>query len=139
MKIYFAGSIRGGKEYSEIYKAVISFLINCGYEVLSEHVGDKNYIETLDDPSIHDRDLAWIDKCNVVLADVSQPSGGVGYEIRYAKFEAKKPVYIFSHDNIERVSAMFSKVDGSFKYHDLDDYLLIVNGLLTLIKEEIIK
>ena len=43
MKIYFAGSIRGGRDekYAEIYSQIIEFLQGYG-QVLTEHIGKKD-------------------------------------------------------------------------------------------------
>ena len=41
MKIYFAGSIRGGRGDAEIYAQIIEFLQGYG-EVLTEHIGDTS-------------------------------------------------------------------------------------------------
>ncbi len=40
MKIYFAGSIRGGRDDAEIYSGIIELLKRYG-DVLTEHVGDR--------------------------------------------------------------------------------------------------
>lgn len=84
MRIYFAGSIRGGREDAVLYKQIITFLQNFG-EVLTEHIGDPNLTDAGDDgPTdgfIHDRDLAWLQSCDLVVAEVTQVSLGVGYEI----------------------------------------------------------
>ncbi|MEZ4526596.1 MAG: hypothetical protein R2941_11810 [Desulfobacterales bacterium] len=44
MKIYFAGSIRGGRDDVEIYRKLIAFLKSFG-QVLTEHVGDTGLTE----------------------------------------------------------------------------------------------
>jgi hypothetical protein len=99
MKIYFSGAIRGGRKYSGIYAKLIEFLSKYG-EVLSFHVGDKN-VETLDkqisEKDIHDRDLKWLREADALVAEVSIPSLGVGYEIGRAT-EAGKPI-ICLYDN----------------------------------------
>ena len=41
MTIYFAGSIRGGRKDSSIYKKIINYLTTIG-SVLTEHVGYNN-------------------------------------------------------------------------------------------------
>ncbi len=41
MKIYFAGSICGGRDDKELYLEIIKKLTSFG-TVLAEHVGDKN-------------------------------------------------------------------------------------------------
>ena len=40
MKIYFAGSIRGGRDDKELYLEIINLLGKYG-KVLTEHIGDK--------------------------------------------------------------------------------------------------
>lgn len=94
MKIYFAGSIRAGREDSAIYEAMISWLRSYG-QVLTEHVGNSALsVAGNDGPTdryIHDRDMAWLSICNVVVAEVTVPSLGVGYELGWAA-SLKKPV-----------------------------------------------
>jgi hypothetical protein len=48
MKIYFAGSIRAGRDDSAIYETMITWLRSYG-EVLTEHVGDPALSERGDD------------------------------------------------------------------------------------------
>jgi nucleoside 2-deoxyribosyltransferase len=93
MKIYFAGSIRGGRKNSGIYAQLIDFLKQFG-EVLTCHVGDSNIRkleEQFTEKEIHDRDFKWLSEADVVIAEVSTPSLGVGYEIGRA-VEAGKPI-----------------------------------------------
>lgn len=94
MKIYFAGSIRAGRDDAAIYAAMISWLRSFG-EVLTEHVGDPAISvkgdDGPDDQYIHDRDMAWLKSCNCVVAEVTTPSLGVGYELGWAA-TLKKPV-----------------------------------------------
>jgi 2'-deoxynucleoside 5'-phosphate N-hydrolase len=110
MKIYFSGSIRGGRKNSVLYAQVIDFLKQYG-EVLTHHVGD-NYIEKKDsqitDKNIHDRDLRWLSEADVVIAEVSTPSLGVGYEIGRA-VEAGKPILCMYNNRADfELSAMIS-------------------------------
>ncbi len=94
MKIYFAGSIRAGWDDAAIYETMIMWLRSFG-EVLTEHVGDPALSEAGDDgPSdryIHDRDMAWLSSSDLVVAEVTVPSLGVGYELGWAT-ALKKPV-----------------------------------------------
>jgi len=111
MKIYFAGSIRGGREDAALYSQLIEILRNYG-EVLTEHVGDQTLSSLGDDgPSdrfIHDRDLEWLQAADVIVAEVTTISMGVGYEIGRA-VEAGKPVLcLFRPDSGRNLSAMIS-------------------------------
>ena len=63
MKIYFAGSIRGGREDAKLYKKIIKYLENIG-QVLTEHVGDQHLNSMGEkggiDILIYNRDLEWL-------------------------------------------------------------------------------
>ena len=111
MKIYFAGSIRGGREDADLYRQIIEILSNYG-EVLTEHVGDPSLTSLGDDgPSdrfIHDRDVEWLKAADVLVAEVTQVSMGVGYEIGRA-VEAGKPVLcLFRPGAGKNLSAMIA-------------------------------
>ena len=93
MKIYFAGAIRGGREDRALYFEIINLLHEYG-EVLTEHIGDSELSvmgEDGSDDEIHDRDLGWLKDAECLVAEVSMPSLGVGYEIGKAT-EWRKPV-----------------------------------------------
>lgn len=127
MKIYFATSIRGEqKEGSEkANKEIIDYLKNFG-EVLTEHFSNpeikgKGEIE-LSDKSIHERDMNWLISSDVIVAEVSNASLGVGYEIGRAVEHNKKILCIRKKSDI-KVSAMISGCDLlSLKdYETIDD------------------
>jgi len=111
MKIYFAGSIRGGREDAALYSQLIEYLATFG-AVLTEHVGDQTLSALGDDgPTdrfIHDRDLEWLQAADVLVAEVTTVSMGVGYEIGRA-VEAGKPVLcLFRPDAGKNLSAMIA-------------------------------
>ena len=97
MKIYFAGSIRGGREDKELYLSIIDELRKYG-TVLTEHVSNKNLTDqgevefTVE--YIFDRDVSWLKECDIVVAEVTIPSLGVGYEIGLAE-SVNKPIVCF--------------------------------------------
>ena len=94
MKIYFCGSIRGGRDLAKRYETIIAQMQKYG-TVLTEHVGSDEVIQirrqTISDKEIHDRDLGWIIESDLLVAEVTVPSLGVGYEIGRA-IELGKPV-----------------------------------------------
>ena len=94
MKIYFSGAISGGRDHAAIYQRMVARMQAQGHEVLSAHVADPVVLEHEKDVSprvVFDRDVAWIDECDAVVAEVSTPSTGVGYEYGYA-LQIGKPV-----------------------------------------------
>lgn len=125
-KIYFCGSIRGGRQLASLYQKIITLLKTHG-QVLTEHLGDDKKIETKDrilsDRQIHDRDLDWIRQSDLVVAEVTIPSLGVGYEIGRAT-EMNKPVLcLFDASSDKNLSAMIagSEAVNNHVYNGLDD------------------
>jgi 2'-deoxynucleoside 5'-phosphate N-hydrolase len=111
MKIYFAGSIRGGRRDAPVYQSIIECLSLFG-EVLTEHVGDVSLTEKgsdgPDDRFIHDRDMDWLKACDILVAEVSVPSLGVGFELGQA-VALKKPVLCLYRAEFDRsLSAMIA-------------------------------
>jgi nucleoside 2-deoxyribosyltransferase len=108
-KVYFAGSIRGGREYADNYMKIIDFLKN-NFIVLTEHIGDKtlgnNGESDKTDEYIYNRDCSFISDADFVVADVTVPSLGVGYEIRYAEDHGKPILCIYQDSDDKRISAM---------------------------------
>lgn len=98
MKIYFAGSIRGGRGDREIYFKIIETLSKYG-TVLTEHVGRESvssYGEVnFTEQYIYQRDVEWIDESDIVIAEITTPSLGVGYEIGYAEAKNKKILCLY--------------------------------------------
>ncbi len=108
MKIYFCGSIRGGRQDCEIYQELIAYLKKFG-TVLTEHIGNPeitNSGELLAEKEIHDRDIAWLCQSDCIVAEVTVPSLGVGYEIGRA-VEQKKPILcLYRPSDEKKASAM---------------------------------
>ncbi|XP_077469989.1 5-hydroxymethyl-dUMP N-hydrolase isoform X1 [Stigmatopora argus] len=108
MKIYFCASIRGGREDAPVYERIVKSLANFG-EVLTEHVGDIQLGDKGEerlDRDIHDRDLAWLRRADAVVAEVTQPSLGVGYELGHAHLLQKRILCLFRLSSGQRLSAM---------------------------------
>ena len=111
MKIYFAGSIRGGRSDAELYSHIIKELSQYG-EVLTEHVADKNLSakgeKGMDDRQIHDRDMEWLHQSDIVVAEVTTPSLGVGYEIGRAIEKGKRVLCLSRNTHENPLSAMIA-------------------------------
>lgn len=135
MKIYFAASIRGGRQDADLYRQLIAYL-KANHQVLTEHIGD-NRITTageteLTDQEIRDRDIAWIIESDVVIAETTSPSLGVGYELAYAEF-LQKPVIILHRKDVNHLSAMIAGTeyfDKIFYYVDFEEARQILDQQL---------
>ncbi|MDX1586245.1 MAG: nucleoside 2-deoxyribosyltransferase [Balneolaceae bacterium] len=105
MNIYFSGSIRGGRSDAGLYKELIRELKQYG-KVLTEHVGASDMELNLTDREIHDRDIEWLEESDIVVAEVSTPSLGVGYEIARALSMNKSVHCLYRKADESNVSAM---------------------------------
>ena len=95
LTIYFAGAISGGRGDVAHYRDIVSALESDGHRVLAgavaaEHVGADG--ERLESKAIFERDMQWIEEADVLVAEVSTPSTGVGYEIATARYRRDIPV-----------------------------------------------
>ena len=111
MIIYFAGSIRGGRDGVDLYFKIIQYLKSFG-EVLTEHIGDKalktSGERNSQDSYIYQRDINWILQSDIIIAEVTQPSLGVGYEIAYALKSKKNVVCLYQASSDFKLSAMIA-------------------------------
>ena len=110
-KIYFAGSIRGGRVDAQLYRRMIDHMSQMGHKVLTEYVGStKLCLEEQGrdkDALIYEQDAAWLRESEVVIAECTCPSLGVGYELAYAeRFDI--PVHIFYNRDKCQLSAMLT-------------------------------
>lgn len=133
-KVYFAGSIRGGRADAELYGRVIKH-IQKEHIVLTEHIGDLSLSKLEDvensDVAIYEQDTAWLREADLVIAECTTPSLGVGYELAYAESHSI-PVHIFYDKSRTRLSAMLAG-DKYFHIHPYaseEDLLQMVDKVL---------
>lgn len=109
MNIYFACSITGGRELETAYQQIVAALTADGHEIPTSHLAQSEALEnerTLTPQYVYERDVNWIKNCDVLIAEVSVPSHGVGYEIAFA-LGIGKPVLCI-HEQGRKVSKMIS-------------------------------
>jgi nucleoside 2-deoxyribosyltransferase len=94
LNLYFACSLTGGREDEDAYGVIVSHLEGVGHEIPTAHLADPGVMElekVTEADEIYARDIRWIRGCHALIAEVSTPSHGVGYEIAYA-LGLSKPV-----------------------------------------------
>lgn len=95
MKVYFSCSLTGGRHDQPVYAALVNAMLAQGHQVLTAHLASPEVMleEAVIDPeTVYRRDIGWVEACDTVVAEVSTPSHGVGYEIAYA-LDRHKPVF----------------------------------------------
>jgi nucleoside 2-deoxyribosyltransferase len=135
MYIYFSCSITGGRQDQSVYQAIVISLQKGGHEVSTAHLSHPDVMEkeTVVDPAeVYERDVRWVEECDALIAEVSTPSHGVGYEIALA-LSLSKPVFC-CYQHGRRVSKMILGNSHStlslFSYNTLDDLLPKINEFL---------
>lgn len=95
MNIYFSCSITGGREDQDIYQKIVDHLVAAGHEIPTAHLSKAEIMEderVISPSDVYKRDVNWVNQCDLVIAEVSTPSHGVGYEIALALLH-EKPVF----------------------------------------------
>ena len=108
--VYFAGSIRGGRVDAALYHRIISYIKKTD-TVLTEHIGKSNISLTAQsravDTHIYEQDTTWLRSSDLLIAECTCPSLGVGYELAYAEAH-NIPVFIFYDKTKSNLSAMLN-------------------------------
>ncbi len=133
MKIYYATSIRGeiSPDASENNRMLITELKKHG-TVLTEHFADESILakgeEEISDEDIHDRDMEWIKNSDVIVAEISNLSLGVGYELGRS-VELNKKILCLRKKSDKRLSAMIKGCRDIkvFDYKDISEALNYIN------------
>ncbi len=111
MNLYFSCSLTGGRQDQSLYAALVAHLQALGHSVLTAHLASTTvYTEDgeLSPEAVFARDTAWLRGCDAVIAEVSTPSHGVGFEIAYA-LERGRPVLCLAREGV-RVSKMLTGI-----------------------------
>ena len=120
MKIYFTASVAGGRKYLEQYQEIVAILKKLGHLVLSEHIAKENLSqeEKLAAVEIFRREKRNIDFSDGVVAEVTQPSTGVGSEISYALSHEKPVLALFYKESQNLLSPMIAGNPSEHLYHE---------------------
>ena len=84
MRVYFACSITGGRRNEDVYQAMVAALEAAGHEVPTAVLARPEVmdLEKVTEPEdVFTRDFGWLKSSQALVAEVSTPSHGVGYEI----------------------------------------------------------
>jgi hypothetical protein len=134
MIIYCAGPIRGNTTYHENYSEIVRIVESMGHTALSEKSSKFSSTILLSDKQVYTRDIKWIDGSKIMIAEVSGPSLGVGFEISYALFVKKMPVLAVYDEQAGQISSMISGCANSQlqvkKYLNVDDLTSMIKNFI---------
>lgn len=134
-KIYFACSIRGGRDDADSYALLVEHIKTkaiCLSEIFADgKLSASGSLGTSEE--IYAKDIAWVKQADAIIAEVTNPSLGVGYEIAKAE-EWNKPVLaLFRDDGTRKLSAMIGGAPGvtNRSYTSLDEAYQAIDEFLS--------
>ena len=134
MNIYFSGSIYGGRQKLETYKTLIEKLKEYG-NVLNEQVGSDTVL--LDEKNSSDENIfsdleSKMLQADIIFAEVTIPSLGVGYELGFADSHNKKIIGIYDKTVTEKVTTMLrgNKRIKLIPYDNIDEIITNIGNII---------
>lgn len=109
MNIYFSCSITGGRQDEHIYQRIVDHLLKNDHKVPTAHLASPGVMERESDLNavdVYQRDMEWVKNCDVLIAEVSTPSHGVGYEVAAAIYLGKHVMCCYHAD--KKISKIIS-------------------------------
>src|SRR6201993_4119877 len=112
MKIYFGFTVAGDRSTLDTARTVVGWLERKGHEVLTRHLVSDNAWEAdrqISAQDVYRRDMAWLEQCDLFIAEVSGSSFGLGFETGYLLGATNKRVILLYRRELERkVSLLIS-------------------------------
>ncbi len=123
MKFYFCGSMTFDRSKLYDYQKMIAKLKEFG-SVLNEFVGEEKMKDTLPLDEFN-QDVANLKIADMLVADITVPSTGVGFEIGYFLRENKPMLLLYEQDK-PLPSSLVRGIEKSLvlSYKDIDDALV---------------
>lgn len=135
MNIYFACSITGGRDDQAIYKIIVDALLEDKHQVPTALLATPQvvHLEGIADPEeVYNRDVNWIEACDLLIAEVSTPSHGVGYEIGHA-LGMNKPVVCLYREGVTVSKMILGNKDKNLiihKYQSQDEAVALLRNTI---------
>ena len=125
-KVYLSGPIIHLQDRKDdFYRIVVDTLNEMDIEVFAAQ------FQPLENPMhIFERDIREVKSCDIVIAEVSNPSHGVGMELMLA-IELSKPILMFHDRDVQCISHMVLGAKGKviFPYGTLEDVVDILRSV----------
>jgi len=132
VKIYLACTVRGDRRGVLAGRAICERLQRHGHEVLTTHLlaDDVESAESqLTERDVFRRDLEWLASCDVLVAEASGSSYGVGFEVGYVLGRAPQTgqhvVLVYDRGRRQAISRLITGNDDAscrtFAYASIDE------------------
>jgi len=141
MKIYLACTVRGDRGGVIAGRAICERLLHHGHEVLTTHLLADN-VETAEslitEGEVFRRDLEWLTACDVLVAEASGSSYGVGFEVGFvlgrAATTGQRVVLLYDTARRNKVSRLITGNDDractTFGYASVEELTAFIDSML---------
>ena len=105
MKIYFGFTVAGDRSGIEAARRGVQVLEKLGHEVLTRHLVEDDAWEAdrrISAQDVYRRDMAWLQQCELFIAEVSGSSFGLGFEAGYVLGATNKRVILLYRRQFEQ-------------------------------------
>ena len=113
MQIYLACTVRGDRSAVAGLRTLVASLERSGHTVLTKHLLDDNVDgaeSALTERAVYERDIAWLETCDVLIADGTGSSFGVGFEVGYVLGRSdrtgQRVVLLYRADRRDQISRL---------------------------------
>jgi nucleoside 2-deoxyribosyltransferase len=141
MTIYLACTVRGDRGGVAAGRAICERLEQHGHTVQTKHLLADN-VETAEaqitEADVFARDLEWLTRCDVLVAEASGSSFGVGFEVGYvlgrAKTSGQRVVLLYDRSRRHAISRLITGNNDpactTFGYGSLDELTAFIDRQL---------
>jgi nucleoside 2-deoxyribosyltransferase len=139
--VYLACTVRGDRSALESTRAIAATITALGHTLLTAHLleDDADAAESaLSERDVYERDLEWLSRADVLIAEASGSSYGVGFEVGYflANAGERGRHMLLVYDDARRTSVSRLVVGNShprcttYGYRDAAGLLRVVGDFL---------
>ena len=105
MKIYFGFTVAGDRSSLTTARSIVEMLEALGHVVLTKHLVQDDAWEKdrlITPQQVYQRDLRWLTECDLLMAEVSGSSFGLGFETGYLLGATDKDAVLFYRRDVEK-------------------------------------
>lgn len=141
MIIYLACTVRGDRGAVAAARGLADWLESAGHTILTRHLLDDDVEAAesrLSERDVFARDMAWLDSADVLIAEASGSSYGVGFEVGYvlgrAERTGQRVILLFDEARRPAVSRLIPgnahPACSTFGYRTAGDLVAFVESVL---------
>jgi len=142
VNIYLACTVRGDRGAVGAARALASALVAMGHVVLTAHLLEDN-VETaessLTEREVFERDMRWLNDADLLIAEASGSSYGVGFEVGYVLGRSdvtdQRVLLLYDQSRRPLVSRLISgnvhPNCTTYPYENAEDLLRFIHAFLT--------